>query len=439
MNTKKTKPNQLCKFTFSLLFVALLTFINQTTFAQVLLNDNWLSGGPNTENPNQNIAARQTGTQILDPYDGYGTQTQIGNTGTDVGTAPQVAAGNYCLLAFDSGIQSELDVASAATGPLVIDFDMYLHNGSNPGGGGSTDWGTFTLEPSGNNPYPLVGEGQFGFLTRFNGGIQVFQNGGITPGGWDTPGFALADHWKLIFTDTAGTGSAFVGNGSKVTMINGGTVSGGGTTLGTITLNQLNSNNLHPGFRNDGNMFIGVANVSIQVTPPTVTQNLSFEQNVAPPGTAASVVPAGWLPFNKAGGGDIGSENAGGTDYTIYNPLYTPAQGNQFGFVNNFTSGGTNGIYQDMGPMIPNHTYNLTVAIGSRADRINSPGIISLVNGTDYTGTVLATTNGIPATQNTWQDYTVQYTTGNSVSGDLTIVLSVICWPEAGDGRQNLQ
>src|ERR1035441_8172742 len=86
----------------------------------------------------------------------------------------------------------------------------------------------------------------------------------------------------------------------------------------------------------------------------------------------------------------------------------------------------TGGIYQDVGALQPNTPYTLTVAIGSRADRINSPGIISLINGTDNTGTVLASGGGLPATQNTWQDYSVSFTTGPSVSGDLTIALSVL-------------
>ena len=77
-----------------------------------------------------------------------------------------------------------------------------------------------------------------------------------------------------------------------------------------------------------------------------------------------------------------------------------------------------------MGALQPNSVYTLTVAIGSRADRINSPGIISLVNGTDNTGTVLATGGGLPGTQDTWQDYTASFTTGASVSGDVTVVLS---------------
>ena len=86
----------------------------------------------------------------------------------------------------------------------------------------------------------------------------------------------------------------------------------------------------------------------------------------------------------------------------------------------------TGGIYQDVGPLQTNTPYTLTVAIGSRHDRVNSPGIISLINGADDTGAVLASGGGLPAAQNTWQDYTVTFTTGPSVSGDLTVELSVL-------------
>jgi len=37
----------------------------------------------------------------------------------------------------------------------------------------------------------------------------------------------------------------------------------------------------------------------------------------------------------------------------------------------------------------------------------------------------LATTIGIPATTGIWQDYSVTFITGSSVSGDLTVALSV--------------
>jgi hypothetical protein len=86
----------------------------------------------------------------------------------------------------------------------------------------------------------------------------------------------------------------------------------------------------------------------------------------------------------------------------------------------------TGGIYQDVGALQSNTTYTLTVAIGSRNDRINSPGIISLINGTDNAGRVLTSGAGLPSAQNRWQDCSISFTTAAVVSGDLTIALSVL-------------
>ncbi len=86
----------------------------------------------------------------------------------------------------------------------------------------------------------------------------------------------------------------------------------------------------------------------------------------------------------------------------------------------------TGGVYQDAGPLQPNEVYTLTVAIGSRYDRVNSPGMISLLNGANNSGKALASGGGLPATRNTWQDYAVIYVTGPAVSGDLTVELSVV-------------
>jgi alpha-L-rhamnosidase len=159
---------------------------------------------------------------------------------------------------------------------------------------------------------------------------------------------------------------------------------------------------------------------------PIAVNNPSFEFNSTSPGTVVATVPTGWTAFNEGGPSDIGSQDAGGADYTVYDPLADPAAGSQYCYINMFKSSVIGGIYQDTGPLQPNTVYTLTVAIGSRSDRMNSPGMISLVNGSDNTGTVLASGGGLPATRNTWQDYTVTCTTGASVSGDLTVELSVL-------------
>ena len=379
----------------------------------------------NSQDVNQELPGRQTGSLFPATYDGWQLHHQVGNAGTDVGQPGGAPNSGYVLLAFNGTFFSDLDIASLASGPLTVDVDMYVR-GANPGGGGDGQWVACSLRSAG-SMFPVAGSGEFGFLVRGNGGVQVFNNGGsIAPGSWDTSGFAMADHWQLIFSDTAGTGSAFNGNGSKVTLING------THTLGTLTLNQLKSSTLRLGFTQDNTRFAGIDNLTISGTPaPPLSPNLSFEHDAVSPGNNIAAFTT-WHrfygPTGAAGGtgADVGSESPSAGEYSAINPLATPADGSQFLYINMFDPSVTGGVYQDMGPMIPNHTYTLTVAIGSRKDRINSPGIISLVNGTDNTGTVLATGGGLPATQDTWQDYTVTYTTGPTVSGDLTICLSVL-------------
>jgi alpha-L-rhamnosidase len=173
-------------------------------------------------------------------------------------------------------------------------------------------------------------------------------------------------------------------------------------------------------------------------TAPAVL-NDSFEIDAAAPGGVVATVPTGWTAFNEGGSTDIGSQNAGGVDYTVSDPLAAPAEGRQYCFINMFDSGITGGIYQDVGPLQPDTAYSLSVAIGSRADRVNSPGIISLVNGSDNTGAVLAVGGGLPASQNKWQNYLLNYTTGPTARGELTIVLSVAGGPSIQADFDNVQ
>jgi hypothetical protein len=157
-----------------------------------------------------------------------------------------------------------------------------------------------------------------------------------------------------------------------------------------------------------------------------IINNFSFEFDATAPGTALASVPTGWTAFNPERADYIGSENPSSSEYSVNNPLAPPADGNQDCWINNDAGHTNSGIYQDVGALQTNTIYALTVAIGSRADRMNSPGNISLINGTNNTGTVLATCGGLPAATNTWQNYTTSFTTGASVSGDLTIMLSVL-------------
>ena len=258
---------------YRLIIAVSLPVVLQTASAQVILTDNFTVDS-NQNDPNFEIGnGRQGGTAATSLYTAY---ERPGNTWNhQIGSTTFVGApdSNYLLLAQDGAVQNNLNISTATAGPLSIGFTLYnrgSHTGEQP-----SYWGAFTLQAAGAYPFPVVGGGEFGFLNREGGGLQVFDgSGSITPAGWDTSGFATNTQWTLIFTDTAGTGSAFNGNGSQVTIING------VHTLGTLTLAQLNPSNLELGFRADAEgdpanlLLIGVDNLSV-----------------------APSLPPAWLPF----------------------------------------------------------------------------------------------------------------------------------------------
>ncbi|HEX7654043.1 MAG TPA: hypothetical protein VF607_11085, partial [Verrucomicrobiae bacterium] len=399
---------------------ASLALLAPAASASILFSDNFQVSS-NSQNLNQQLATRQSGPLVPGYYTGWQGQHQVGNTTTDIGQPGGATNSNYVLLAGDGCFLSDLPLDTAASGPLTIEFDMYMTGTSNPNTDTST-WGAVTLQNVG-VVWPIVGSGQFGFIARVNGGIHMWDgNGDGITGGWDTPGFATSTHWKLTISDSNGTGPAFNGNGSQVTFVNG------TTTLGTVSIAQLNSQGLRLGFRNIGNRYVGVANLVISGSQGSLQspgQNLSFEYDTILNGNSINMVPAGWTAFNVRGPDRVGSQRPAGSDYSLFDPLAATATGTNFCWMNRFNGDGFGGIYQDFGALLSNTVYTLTVALGSRQDRFNSPGILQLVSGTDNTGTVLATGGGLPDLQDSWQDFTVSYTNGPATNGHLIVVLGV--------------
>jgi hypothetical protein len=120
---------------YRLIIAASLAAIVQTAPATVFLSDNFTVTF-NSQDVNQELAGRETGSLFPATYDGWQIHHQVGNSGTDVGQPGGAPNSNYVLLAFNGTFFSDLDIASLASGPLTNDFDMYLR-GANPGG--STD------------------------------------------------------------------------------------------------------------------------------------------------------------------------------------------------------------------------------------------------------------------------------------------------------------
>jgi len=152
-----------------------------------------------------------------------------------------------------------------------------------------------------------------------------------------------------------------------------------------------------------------------QATPISVT-NFSFENPATPEGdyggSPSGLVPADSFPgWSSSGGNGVqnfgpgsfpGSDDSQGT-------LSAPADGLNVVYIN-----GTY-VYQDVGLLLPNTTYTLNVAAGNQPGYgPGSTGHIALINGTNTGGATLA---------NSFANFSTTFTTGSTVSGDLTIAL----------------
>jgi uncharacterized protein (TIGR03382 family) len=134
---------------------------------------------------------------------------------------------------------------------------------------------------------------------------------------------------------------------------------------------------------------------------------------------------------------DFGIENPGSGAYTGAAGAGTPAgaDGTNAVFLNQGITGGVINIFQDVGALQANTTYTLTVAIGQRLDRVNGAPTIGLINAgsgeTDawLNGTLLNSTTAVSNVNGSFQDFTVTFTTGATVTNDLYVGAQYI-----GDG-----
>ncbi len=187
-----------------------------------LLTDNFTAtGNPDTGNLDYNLANRQTGTSATQSWTKTGN-AQVGNS-TDV-QQPTGTGGNYLLLAFGGSAKlGALSLSSTnVTGPLKINFDMFKGSVVN-----DDEWTSFAMTSTGSG-HPVAGSGEVGFLYRKSTGIQIFNNGAAMESFSSTSG---GDSFAFYLADSAGTGSPFAGNGTRLIVTQGGGV------LGSYTLN----------------------------------------------------------------------------------------------------------------------------------------------------------------------------------------------------------
>ena len=237
------------------------------TGATPLLTDNFsATGNPDTMNLNFNLANRQTGSLAPASWT-PGGNTQVGNT-TPV-TQPAGVNGDYLLLASGASATVGGPLTSATVGgPLKINFDMFKGNT-----GDASSWTSFTMRGGANQGFPVAGSGEFGFLYRKNTGIQIFSNGGLVQDYASTGG---GDSFAFYLADSAGTGSPFAGNGTKLVVTQGG---------GIISSFALNTGMgaSYVTFGSDGGMIGGVDNLAVN----------NFKTNVLAPTTPVSLANAG--------------------------------------------------------------------------------------------------------------------------------------------------
>ncbi len=237
------------------------------TGATPLITDNFsATGNPNTGDLNFNLANRQTGSLALQNWT-PGGNTQVGNP-TPV-TQPDGVNGDYLLLAFGASATIGSPLTSATVGgPLKINFDMFKGNA-----GDASEWTSFTMRSGGNQGFPIAGSGEFGFLYRKNTGVQIFSNGGLVQDYGSTSG---GDSFAFYLADSAGTGSPFSGNGTKLVVTQGG---------GVISSFALNTGMgaSYVTFGSAGGMIGGVDNLAVN----------NFKTNVLAPTTPVSLTTAG--------------------------------------------------------------------------------------------------------------------------------------------------
>ena len=113
-------------------------------------------------------------------------------------------------------------LANTADLPLTFQMDAWVTDTSNP-----SCWASITIG-SGQNLVANDSGAKFAILPELGGGLQVLLNGSQ-----QIIASRSGNNFRIVFSDTAGTGSAFNGKGSRAAIYNGPTL------VGTYPLSQL--------------------------------------------------------------------------------------------------------------------------------------------------------------------------------------------------------
>ena len=187
---------------------------------QILLQDHFNSVSQSAAGFNSTIAADQQGTLAPLSYTvttaGQDWQAQHGNG------AAMLLVGDAGYAATASLNQDFATPANDADLPLAIQLDAWVTATTN-----TECWSSISIG-SARNITANDNRAEFGILPVLDGSMQVWIGGVKQP---------VASHagntFRIVFSNTAGNGSAFNGNGSKATLYNGTTL------VGTYPLPQL--------------------------------------------------------------------------------------------------------------------------------------------------------------------------------------------------------
>ncbi len=233
--------------------LALLTCTAASLEAAVLFTDNY--DATSNQSPNDQIGnpGRQGGPLATLGYIQAGN-VQIGNL-TTLPPSPGSDLGDEFLAAFGSVAYINHDFSNE-TDLLEISFRGLVSSVENTG---ANNWVSLIVGNAAGAPF-VNSANVAAILFRANGATEEWNRGNSAAGASSAaPGFDVWTDYKVVLSDTAGTGSAFAGNGSKAAYyVNG-------SLLGTLNITQLNAGDGYIGFGAD--RIVGYDNVKIATIP----------------------------------------------------------------------------------------------------------------------------------------------------------------------------
>ncbi len=247
--------------------------------ADILFSDNFNAASGFTTDINLKLSIRQTGTLAPQKWTAYDV-SDVSSGSASLGNpkdSPLSKGPAEDYLFFNKKEQVSLTGLALSSnnvkGPILISFDMF------PGTSGNEDqWTSFSLTPTINpgfdvnhSGFPIQNTpGAFGFLQKGNGEISIWYGVAMSGGASQdnsTPqpqpaasGTATGSQYSLLLTDTAGTGSAFAGNGTRIKFMNS------GNTIGTYDL-AVGMSTVYLSFGSTDLQAGGIDNVLIQTVP----------------------------------------------------------------------------------------------------------------------------------------------------------------------------